>query len=142
MGRHSSGKARGMRGLRSRSPAILLSALLVLALLSWFTFDFLRDRLRASSCDTTTVLNVTAAADIAPVINQVGDRVSEEDEAACYKVNVTSRESATTAESLVVSDGSERPDVWIPESTIWLQRAQDKGAWNVPVNGTSIASSP
>jgi hypothetical protein len=142
MGRHSSGKARGMRGLRSRSPAILLSALLVLALLSWFTFDFLRDRLRASSCDTTTVLNVTAAADIAPVINQVGDRVSEEDEAACYKVNVTSRESATTAESLVVSDGSERPDVWIPESTIWLQRAQDKGAWNVPASGTSIASSP
>jgi ABC-type Fe3+ transport system substrate-binding protein len=41
-----------------------------------------------------------------------------------------------------VSDGTERPDVWIPESTMWLQRAQDKGAWNVPVSGTSIASSP
>ncbi len=142
MGRHSSAQPRGVRGLRSRSPVILLSALLVLALLGWFTFDFLRDRLRASDCDTTTVLNVTAAPDIAPVVTQIGNRVSEQDEGSCYKVNVASRESAATAESLVVSDGTERPDVWIPESTIWLQRAQDKGAWNVPVSGTSIASSP
>ncbi|MPZ82433.1 MAG: VWA domain-containing protein [Actinophytocola sp.] len=139
MGRHSSAKP---RGFRTRSPIILLSALLVVALLGWFTFDFLRDRLRASSCDTTTVINVTAAPDIAPVVTQVGDRVSEQDDGSCYKVNVTSRESAGTAESLVVSDGSERPDVWIPESTIWLQHSQDNGAWNVPVNGTSIASSP
>ncbi len=142
MGRHSSARPRGVRGLRSRSPVVLLSALLVLALLGWFTFDFLRDRLRASSCDTTTVVNVTAAADIAPVVTQIGNEVSEQDEGACYKVNVVSRDSAATAESLVVSDGTERPDVWIPESTIWLQRAQDKGAWNVPVSGTSIASSP
>lgn len=142
MGRHSSARPRGVRGLRSRSPVILLSALLVLALLGWFTFDFLRDRLRASSCDNTTVVNVTAAADIAPVVTQVGNKVSEQDEGACYKVNVATRESASTAESLVVSDGTERPDVWIPESTIWLQRAQEKGAWNVPVSGTSIASSP
>ncbi|MGH3758301.1 substrate-binding and VWA domain-containing protein [Actinophytocola sp.] len=131
-----------MRGLRSRSPVVLLSALLVFALLGWFTFDFLRDRLRASSCDTTTVVNVTAAADIAPAVTQIGNRVSEQDEGACYKVKVTTRDSASTAESLVVSDGTERPDVWIPESTIWLQRAQDKGAWNVPVTGTSIANSP
>jgi Bacterial extracellular solute-binding protein/von Willebrand factor type A domain len=139
MGRHSSAK---QRGLRSRSPVVLLSALLVVALLGWFTFDFLRDRLRASSCDTTTVVNVTAAADIAPAVTQIGNKVAEQDEGACYKVSVTSRESTATAESLVVSDGTERPDVWIPESTIWLQRAQDKGAWNVPVAGTSIASSP
>lgn len=142
MGRHSSARPGGVHGLRSRSPVVLLSSLLVLALLGWFTFDFLRDRLGASSCDTTTIVNVTAAPDVAPVVTQIGNRLSEEDEDGCYKINVSNRESATTADSLVVSDGSERPDVWIPESTIWLQRAQDKGAWNVPVNGTSIASSP
>lgn len=139
MGRHSSARP---RGFRTRSPIILLSALLVVALLGWFTFDFLRDRLRASSCDSTTVINVTAAPDIAPVVTLVGDRVSEQDDGSCYKVNVTSRESVATAESLVVSDGTERPDVWIPESTIWLRHSQDNGAWNVPVKGTSIASSP
>jgi hypothetical protein len=55
---------------------------------------------------------------------------------------VTDQESEETAESLVVSDGSQPPDVWIPNSTIWLQRAQARGAWDSPVSGTSIASSP
>ena len=45
MGRHSSVKSRGWR---SRSPVIALSAALVLALVGWFTYDFLADRLRAS----------------------------------------------------------------------------------------------
>jgi hypothetical protein len=119
---------------------IALSALLVLALLGWFTYDFLADRLRAAGCDTTTVLNVTAAPDIAPVVASTAQRLSEQD--SCYDVQVSSRESEATAESLVVSDGTEPPDVWIPESTIWLQRAQSRGAWDVPVSGTSIASSP
>ncbi|GAB3461893.1 substrate-binding and VWA domain-containing protein [Actinophytocola sediminis] len=139
MGRHSSAKP---RGLRSRSPIILLSALLVVALLGWFVFDFLNERLRAASCDTTTQLNVTAAEDVAGVVTQVAKRVSEQDDGSCFDVRVTPRESSSTADALVLSDGTERPHVWIPESTIWLQRAQEKGAWNVPVNGTSIASSP
>jgi hypothetical protein len=137
MGRHSSVKARGRRG---RTPVIALSALLVLALVGWFTYDFLADRLRASGCDTATVLNVAVSSDIAPVVDQTARDLSRDNN--CYDVRVSSRESATTAESLVVSDGSEPPDVWIPESTIWLQRAQSRGAWSVPVTGTSIASSP
>ncbi|OLF17788.1 substrate-binding and VWA domain-containing protein [Actinophytocola xanthii] len=139
MGRHSSTKP---RGLRSKSPVVVLSVLLVLALLGWFSYDLLSDRLRTSSCESTTVVKVTAAEDIAPVVTQVADRVSEKDDGACYDVAVTGGDSSTVADSLVVSDGSERPDVWIPESKIWLQRAQEKGAWNVPINGTSIASSP
>lgn len=137
MGRHSSAKSRGWR---AKSPVIVLSALLVLALLGWFTYDFLSDRLRTSSCDTTTVLNVTASPDIAPVVARTARALSTED--SCYDVRVSNRESAATAESLVVSDGTERPDVWIPESTVWLQRAQERGAWSVPVAGTSVASSP
>jgi len=139
MGRHSSAKPRAWQ---ARSPVIALSVLLVLALIGWFTYDFLSDRLRTSSCDTTTVLNVTAAPDIAPVIARTARDVSKEDAEGCYDVRVSNRESAATAESLVVSDGTERPDVWIPESTVWLQRAQARGAWDVPVAGTSIASSP
>lgn len=137
MGRHSSAKPRGWRG---KSPIIALSALLVLALVGWFTYDFLADQLRASSCDTTTVLNVTASPDIAPVVARTAQELSTED--TCYSVRVSNRESEATAESLVVSDGTEPPDVWIPESTIWLQRAQARGAWDNPVTGTSIASSP
>jgi hypothetical protein len=119
---------------------IALSALLVLALIGWFTYDFLAGKLRSSSCDTTTVLNVTASPDIAPVIARTAHDLSTQD--SCYDVRVSNRESEATAESLVVSDGTEPPDVWIPESTIWLQRAQARGAWRTPVTGTSIASSP
>ncbi|MFC4854199.1 substrate-binding and VWA domain-containing protein [Actinophytocola glycyrrhizae] len=119
---------------------IVLCALLVLGLLGWFTYDFLSDRLRSASCDTTTRLNVTASPDIAPVIAGTARELSSED--TCYSVQVSNRDSAATAEALVVSDGTEQPDVWIPDSTVWLQRADARGAFSGPVSGTSIASSP
>ncbi|MDQ3789710.1 MAG: substrate-binding and VWA domain-containing protein [Actinomycetota bacterium] len=137
MGRHSSAKSRGWRG---RSPLIALVAVLVLGLLGWFTYDFLSERLQASGCDTTTTLNVTASPDIAPVIARTARELSTED--TCYSVQVSNRESSATAQSLVVSDGTEQPDVWIPDSSVWLQRAQSSGAFAEPVSGTSIASSP
>jgi hypothetical protein len=112
----------------------------VLALVGWFTYDFLADQLRASDCDTTTVLNVTVSPDIAPVVASTARELSSED--TCYEVVVSDRESEEVSESLVVSDGTAPPDVWLPDSTIWLQRAQARGAWKVPVTGTSIASSP
>lgn len=137
MGRHSATARRGFR-----SPVVLLSVLLVVALALWFSVDYLITRLRPAGCGSTTTINVVANPDLAPIVTAAGRKVSEQDGADCYKVEVSSKDSAATAESLVVSDGSQRPDVWIPESTMWLQRAQDKGAWNIPVDGTSIASSP
>jgi hypothetical protein len=121
---------------------MVLGVLLVVVLVGWVTFDVLRDQLGVSGCDSKTVITVAAAPDIAPIVNQVGRRVSGEGGEGCYKVRVSGRESADVAESLAVSDGTERPDVWIPESTLSLQRGQQAGAWDVPVTGTSIASSP
>jgi hypothetical protein len=133
MGRHAS--------TATRSPVLFLSVLLVIVLIAWFAVDFIRAELSAGGCDSTTVLNVAVAPDIAPYITQAGNRASEEDKEGCYQVNVISRESVATAESLAVSDGSDRPDAWIPESTMWVQRAQGKDA-QMPAKGTSIASSP
>jgi hypothetical protein len=121
---------------------MVLGMLLVVVLVGWFTFDILRDQFDAAGCDSGTVVTVAAAPDIAPVVTRVGRRVSEEGGDGCYKVRVSSRESAEVAESVAVSDGTERPDVWIPESTLSLQRGQETGAWNTPVTGTPIASSP
>lgn len=120
---------------------MVLSVLLVIGLVSWFTFDYLRDRLRATSCASRPDITVTAAPDIAPTVIQIARRASD-DTGVCYQVRVSVEESSRVAESLVVSDGDERPDIWIPESTLWLWRAQDTGAWDVPVSGTSVASSP
>lgn len=124
---------------RRRSPVLVLSVLLVVAVGGWFAYDRLADRIGASSCDADVVLTVTAAADIAPVVARAARQVSGGD--SCLDVRVTARESVLTAESLV-SGGAGRPDVWIPDSTVWLRRAQARGAWDVPVSGTSVASSP
>lgn len=137
MGRHSSTTRRGIR-----PPVLVVSVLLVLGLIGTLLFVLLRDRLQVAGCDTTTELTVVASPDIEPTITAAGREASAQENTGCYEVTVISRDSATTAEALAVSDGTERPDVWIPESTMWLQRAQDKGAWSTPVSGTSIASSP
>lgn len=122
---------------------MVLSVLLAVVLFGWLTFDVLRDRLGVAGCTSSTVVTVIASPDIAPIVTQAGRRVTEENsDESCYRVRVSGRESANVAESLAVADGSDRPDVWIPDSTQWLQRAQDAGAWNVPVAGTSIAMSP
>jgi hypothetical protein len=134
MGRHYPVSRRA-----ERTPVVVLSVLLAVALVGWLTFDFLSDQLSASSCESTPLVTVSAAPDIAPAIAQIGRQRADGD---CYQVRVSGRESATVAESLIVSDGTDRPDVWIPESTLWLRRAQDTGAWNVPVSGTPVASSP
>jgi hypothetical protein len=119
---------------RSGSPVVILSVLLVLTLVGWFGFDYLRDRLASSECGTVTTLRVMAAPDIAPAVT----RVSEQDIGACYQVDVLPVESGAVVDAL----GGNNPDVWIPESSLWLQRAQERGAWNIPVTGTSVASSP
>ena len=127
---------------RKRSSTLVLGMLLVVVLVGWFAFDVLRDQLNAAGCDSKTVVTVAAAPDIAPVVTQIGRRVSAEGGEGCYQVRVSSRESAEVAESVAVSDGTEQPDVWIPESTLSLRRGQEAGAWNTPVTGTSIAGSP
>ncbi|HEX6341950.1 substrate-binding domain-containing protein [Umezawaea sp.] len=113
---------------------MVLSILLVLSLAGWFGFDYLHDRLSASDCDAVTALSVVAAPDVAPAVA----RVSEQGGDPCYRVEVVSRESAEAVETLAAV----KPDVWIPESSLWLLRAQRGGAWNIPVTGPSIASSP
>ncbi|CAM3486740.1 substrate-binding and VWA domain-containing protein [Kibdelosporangium persicum] len=119
---------------RSGSPVVILSVLLVLTLAGWFGYDYLRTRLAASSCDTVTTLRISAAPDIASSLAAV----SHQDTSACYRVEAIPVESGKAMETL----GITKPDVWLPESSLWLRRAQERGQWNLPVSGTSVASSP
>lgn len=134
MGRHSAAQRRGVG-----TPVGLTAGLLVLALLAWFGYRFVADRVGGPEC-VGEPLAVTAAPDIAPVVDAAARRLTAAD--PCAKVLVASRAAGVVAEDLVVSEGGEYPDVWIPESTRWLQHAQATGAWDVPVTGTSVASSP
>lgn len=127
---------------RRRSSTLVLGLLLVVVLAGWLAFDVIPDQLGASGCDSKTTVTVAAAPDIAPIVSDIGRRVSEEGGEGCYKVRVVSRESADVAESIAVSDGTERPDVWIPESTLSLRIGEKADARNTPLTGTSIAGSP
>ncbi len=126
------------RGRRVNAPVIVLSLLLVIALGAWWGVDYLRARLAGNGCDELTPVEITAAPDIAPVLTRIARTIPQEE---CFSVNVTSSESAKTAEALGAS-GSAGPDVWVPESSTMLLQARDAGAWNLPESGQSVASSP
>lgn len=116
-----------------RRPPVVLGTLLVLAVALWVGYP----HLQFSSADCTRTLLVTATPEIAPVVEAAADRMGD----ACAAVVVTPQESAATADALA-GPRARQPDVWIPESTVWLQRTQARRAWELPVGGTSVASSP
>lgn len=91
-----------------------------------------------ASCETQTKVVMAASPDIAPAISAVVAGVRQE----CVQIEVQPRDSAQVAESLAISDGSVKPQVWIPSSTLALQRARQLGATQVPESGASVASSP
>jgi ABC-type molybdate transport system substrate-binding protein len=124
---------------RRRSPIVLLSVLLVVSILGWIGFDYLVDRLRAPKCGEPTTVTVAAAPGIAQALT---DAAKKADTADCYRVEVHARDSGETLTLLSQEGATDRPDVWVPESTMWLRRARDEGAWKVPESGTSVANSP
>ncbi|WP_410674930.1 substrate-binding domain-containing protein [Amycolatopsis sp. cmx-4-68] len=126
------------RARRVDARVVALSVLLVVALLAWAGVDYLRDRLAAGGCDTTTPVHLTAAPDIAPVLTTLARSVPEPD---CYTVEVDASASTATATALE-ANGANGPDVWVPESSTWLLQARDGGAWNLPESGQPVASSP
>lgn len=89
-------------------------------------------------CASRTTVRVVASPEVAPVVNEVARRVSSR-ENDCVAVIVT----ATAPERVLteVSAKALTPDVWIPDSTLWLTRAkQDKVL--AAVDAPSIATSP
>jgi len=51
--------------------------------------------------------------------------------------------STATAPSAPPAAGvAAMPDVWLPESTLWLRRARAAGAFQVPAEGVSVATTP
>ncbi|GLW92923.1 substrate-binding and VWA domain-containing protein [Actinokineospora globicatena] len=134
MGRHSSPR-RPKWGFRST--ALLLVVLLALVVGGWFALDTVRDRATTASC-APAALTVAVTPDLAPIVQTAANRIND----SCTQVQVSPYESGAVAEALIVSDGTQLPDVWLPESTLWLRRAHQKGAWNVELSGTPVASTP
>lgn len=137
-GRHSTS---GGRKKRSAVWAYLATFVLLAAGVG-ATFTWL-DR-PASGCAEVVELSVHAAPAIAPAVTEyVRHELPRSDsDARCVRPVVRARESSDVADARNFQAGSpDRPDVWIPESSVWLGRARQHTD-AVPDEGLSIASSP
>ncbi|SEF32487.1 Mg-chelatase subunit ChlD [Amycolatopsis pretoriensis] len=129
MGRHSDGRRRLLM------PVVATGLVVVLGAAAWVTVSAVKSR---PTCVQPAKVLVTASADVAPALSLVARDLN----LSCGSVEVQTREPASAAERLAMSDGSPRPQVWVPDSTLALRRAHRLGAADVPESGASVASSP
>ncbi|TWJ25324.1 ABC-type molybdate transport system substrate-binding protein [Micromonospora endolithica] len=127
-----------VRDLFRRSPVVLLSAALAVLLLGWAAFAYVASERRAPACVDQVKLRLAAAPVVAPALDRIA-RASVGSQ-PCVSVVVEARQSAAMVRDL--ADGADVADAWLPESTFWLRRARAAGAFEVPAQGTSVASTP
>ena len=77
------------------------------------------------------VIDVVVAPEVARTVAAVVARLDRQDAAqgACRRTSVSVGDPATVASGLRA--GKDRPDVWIPDSSLWLSRAATVGASGV-----------
>ncbi|MBF9134538.1 substrate-binding domain-containing protein [Plantactinospora sp. S1510] len=146
-------------GLRTRPefwPVLLLSGALVAVLGGWGASNYLERTRQEPPCTRRTALRIAVAPSVEPPARQVArDLVARE---RCLDVLVEARESADvlrdltsraadgaatgTVPSTAAATAAAPPDAWLPESTLWLRRARAAGAFEVPAEGVSVASTP
>ncbi|MGC5308785.1 substrate-binding domain-containing protein [Micromonospora zamorensis] len=127
-----------VRALTRRSPVVLLSAALALLLAGWAAVAYVRADRGVPECVERVRLRVAAAPVIAPALDRVV-RASVGRQ-PCVSVDVQARESPDVSGDL--ANAVDVADAWLPESTFWLRRARAGGAFEVPGEGTSVASTP
>jgi hypothetical protein len=96
----------------------------------------------AKSCADHPALSVAAAPEIAPVVAQVASaRLGKQATAAgCPVAQVVARSSADVLEAIRTERG-DRPDVWIPDSSVWTDQPMPSGG-GLPEGSPSVARSP
>jgi hypothetical protein len=130
-------------GVRRRPefwPVVLLSAALVAVLGGWGAATYLDRMRREPACAKRTVVRVAVAPSAAPPVQQVARELAARQR--CLDVVVEARESADVLRDLTGAAPAGRIDAWLPESTLWLRRARAAGAFQVPAEGVSVASTP
>ncbi len=110
---------------------------------------------RNGACHSGLTVSVAAAPEIAPAIEAIAAHLpNNADPASCARYTVTAVDPAQVAALLAQgtggsltglgnADGTLRtPDIWIPDSSIWLQRLVALKPEIVPSVAPSIAQSP
>ncbi|MFL6112383.1 MAG: substrate-binding domain-containing protein [Catenulispora sp.] len=131
------------------SVPILLTVVLVLGAVgggaAWYAQRHRPAPAAEATCSSgPTVLSLAATPDLAGVLAPL----LAADPVPCVRVVLAKTDSADMARFLAgTATGSgltARPDVWLPDSSLWLDvaRSTDRGQATVPHTGTSVADSP
>lgn len=149
MGRHSAPRTRrstdqpatrrsARRRPRLGTPAALAIAGVTAAAVAAVPVTmFLRDSGGAPDCGSTLPVTISAAEQIAPVVEAAAKRARQAGACATYSVQAASPAAVAAA----VAAG-ENPDAWVADSSLWLDQlraAKPDLEWQ---KGTSVASSP
>ncbi|WP_202461304.1 substrate-binding and VWA domain-containing protein [Streptomyces sp. SID8374] len=152
MGRHSlpdayAPRERGEASPRRRRRTIVIATLLVLAVATGAGVAVKGGLLSFSeSCEDSAVrLSLAASPDIAPAVRTIAEQALADEvrsDGHCLDVDVVARDSYKVADAL--ASGGETPDfqVWLPDSDLWLDRAEGLGAGTPISPSDSVASSP
>lgn len=99
-------------------------------------------RAATPACAAGSALVIAAAPEIAPVVSDVvrANLAAHHAATACPTAQVTARPPSEVFDA-IRSDSSERPDVWIPDSSIWTDQQLAAGR-SLPQGSPSLARSP
>ncbi|GAA2456426.1 hypothetical protein GCM10010191_89750 [Actinomadura vinacea] len=101
--------------------------------------------------DDAITLNVAVAPDVHPAVVKAATRFNDaknETGGKCVRAGITKADPAAIATLLsgqgVATGSNRRPDVWIPDSSLWTSMVgnSEKGKGSVRPTKTSVASSP
>ncbi|HEY7174364.1 MAG TPA: hypothetical protein VH442_05555, partial [Micromonosporaceae bacterium] len=114
-------------GSRRRRPvAAIATALVLLAALLTAGFTYYAKR----GCSGRDSAVIAASPDIAPLLDDLNASWAKTRPAVggrCVAVNVEARDSALMATELAspwdAADNGPAPDVWVPQSSVWMQYA-------------------
>jgi Ca-activated chloride channel family protein len=133
----------------SRAPRAIIAFLLVGATIAGAILA-LRAVSDAESCSGTLMLTVEAAPEVTAPIRSASAEYQKTEpsfDGTCVAIEVRTRAARETAQLLGAwpdTTAGSLPDVWIPDSTLWLDlaRRQEPARALVPEPATTIATSP
>jgi Ca-activated chloride channel family protein len=149
-GRHR-GADLQVNGVRALAAGLILPLVVIGAVYGGYKF------VAAGSCSGDVHISVAASPEIASAVTEAAQRwmkTSPQSEGECVKVDVVAVQSADAAAAIANDHGvkldgigqpngkTEVPNIWIPDSSTWLQRMRSIRDDMVPSAAVSVARSP
>jgi len=151
MGRHSLPNGRGAGGIdprpRTRARSVVTAAVLVLSVASGTAVAARTGLLSfGKACSDQAVrLTVAASPDLAPALTAVADTARKDEitsDGHCLDVRIMARESSKVADTFLSGKGAGGFQVWVPDSSVWVDRVSQEGRGEPVTSAGSVASSP